>query len=39
MRDIEEFPDNFIQKLHMQIGQNIKKARENANITQLQLSQ
>ena len=39
MRDIEEFPDDFIQKLHMQIGLNVKKARENANMTQLQLSQ
>ncbi len=39
MRDIEEFPDDFIQKSHMQIGLNVKKARENANMTQLQLSQ
>jgi len=39
MRDIEELSDDFIQKLHMQIGQNVKKIRENTNMTQLQLSQ
>lgn len=39
MQDIDNFPDDYIQKLHMQIGKNVKKAREEKDLTQLQLSQ
>jgi len=39
MRDIEQFPVGFMERFHMQIGKNVKKAREAKGLTQLQLSQ
>jgi len=39
MRDIEQFPEEFMDNFHIQIGKNVKKAREKKGITQLQLSQ
>ena len=39
MRDIERFPIDFMEQFHMQIGKNVKKAREEKGLTQLQLSQ
>jgi len=39
MRDIEQFPVDFMEQFHVQIGKNVKKAREEKGLTQLQLSQ
>jgi len=39
MRDVESLPENFIEDFHRIIGQNVKKARENKRLSQLQLSQ
>ena len=39
MRDIERLPVDFMEQFHVQIGQNVKKAREEKGLTQLQLSQ
>ena len=39
MQDIEKLPDDYIEKFHIQIGKNVKKAREEKGLTQLQLSQ
>jgi len=39
MKSIEQFPVDFMEGFHMQIGKNVKKAREDKGITQLQLSQ
>lgn len=39
MRDVESLPENFIEDFHRTIGQNVKKARENKGLSQLQLSQ
>lgn len=39
MRDIEQYPVDFIEQFHVQIGKNVKKAREEKGLTQLQLSQ
>ena len=39
MKDIEQLPENFIDDLHIQIGKNVKKAREEKGLTQLELSQ
>jgi len=39
MKDIEKLPNDFIQNLHRKIGLNVKIARKNANMTQLQLSE
>ncbi|QOY51700.1 helix-turn-helix domain-containing protein [Candidatus Sulfurimonas baltica] len=39
MQDIDNLPDDHIEQLHIQIGKNVKKAREEKGLTQLQLSQ
>ena len=39
MRDIESLSEDFIDKLHKTIGQNVKREREKKGLTQLQLSQ
>jgi len=39
MQDIEQLSDDYIEQLHIQIGKNVKKAREEKGLTQLQLSQ
>ena len=39
MQDIEQLPANYIDDLHIQIGKNVKKRREENGLTQLQLSQ
>ena len=39
MQDIEQLSNDYIEKLHIQIGKNVKKAREEKGLTQLQLSQ
>jgi ribosome-binding protein aMBF1 (putative translation factor) len=39
MQDIEQLPNDYVEKLHIQIGKNVKKAREEKGLTQLQLSQ
>ena len=38
MRDFEEENNNFTQKIYEQIGANVKRLREERNITQLELS-
>ncbi len=38
MRDSEEENNNFTQKIYEQIGANVKRLREERNITQLELS-
>jgi len=39
MKDIETLPENYIDNLYTEIGRNVKKAREEKGLTQLQLSQ
>lgn len=39
MKDIETLPDDFIDKLHREIGRNVKAGREKKGLSQLQLSQ
>lgn len=39
MKDIETLPENYIDRLYKRIGNNVKKAREEKGLTQLQLSQ
>jgi ribosome-binding protein aMBF1 (putative translation factor) len=39
MKDIESLPLEYIQSLYREIGRNVKKAREERGMTQLQLSQ
>lgn len=39
MKDIETLPENYIKLLYENIGKNVKKAREDKGLTQLQLSQ
>ena len=39
MQDIDNLSENYIQQLHVNIGEKIKKARETKGLTQLQLSQ
>jgi len=39
MQDIEKLSNDYIEKLHIKIGKNVKKAREEKGLTQLQLSQ
>lgn len=39
MRDIDQIPVDFMEQFHVQIGINVKKAREEKGLTQLQLSQ
>lgn len=31
-------PEDFVEKMHIQIGKNVKKIREEKNISQLQLA-
>jgi len=38
LRDFEEENNNFTQKIYEQIGANVKRLREERNITQLELS-
>ena len=38
MRNIDELPDDFSEKLHKQIGQNVKKIRTEKDISQLKLA-
>ena len=38
MRDFEEENSDFTQKIYEQIGANVKRLREERNITQLELS-
>lgn len=38
MREIEELTDSFSEKLHKQIGNNIKKLRKEKKISQLKLA-
>ena len=39
MQDIDDLPENYIQQLHINIGEKVKKVREAKGLTQLQLSQ
>lgn len=39
MQEIENLPDDYMQDLHIKIGKNVKKIREEKGLTQLQLSQ
>ena len=39
MKAIDQLPENLIDNLHIQIGKNVKKAREDKDLTQLELSQ
>lgn len=39
MKDIDSLPKDYIDNLYTQIGKNVKKAREEKGLTQLQLSQ
>ena len=39
MLDIDSLPSDFMKQFHIQIGENVKKAREEKGLTQLQLSQ
>ena len=39
MQEIENLPDDYMQKLHINIGKKVKKIREEKGLTQLQLSQ
>lgn len=39
MQDIDDLPENYIQQIHINIGEKVKKARETKGLTQLQLSQ
>jgi transcriptional regulator with XRE-family HTH domain len=38
MKDIDELPNDFSENLHKQIGINVKKIRQNKNISQLKLA-
>lgn len=38
MRDINKLPNNFSEKLHKQIGKNVKKIRKEKKISQLELA-
>lgn len=38
MRDIDKLPNNFSEKLHKQIGKNVKKIRKEKKISQLELA-
>jgi len=39
MNDVEDLPNDYIEKLHRHIGLNVKRAREAKGLSQLQLSQ
>ena len=39
MLDVDSLSSDFIEQFHIQIGKNVKKAREEKGLTQLQLSQ
>ncbi len=38
MKDIDELPNNFSENLHKQIGANVKRIRQERNISQLKLA-
>ncbi|MBN2768156.1 MAG: helix-turn-helix transcriptional regulator [Campylobacterales bacterium] len=38
MKDFENLSDDFMEKFHLMIGKNVKKIREEKNISQLKLS-
>ena len=38
MKDIDELPSDFSEKLHKQIGTNVKKLRQAKKISQLKLA-
>lgn len=38
MKDIDSLPDDFIEKYHKKIGQNLKRIRKEKNISQLKLA-
>lgn len=38
MRNIEELEEDFAEKLHKKIGNNVKKVRQEKNISQLKLA-
>lgn len=38
MKDIDELASDFSEKLHKQIGTNVKKLRQSKNISQLKLA-
>lgn len=38
MKDIDDLPNDFSEKLHRQIGKNVKKLREERNVSQLKLA-
>ena len=38
MREIDELPNNFSEQLHRKIGENVKRIRQEKNISQLKLS-
>ncbi|MBU0631498.1 helix-turn-helix transcriptional regulator [bacterium] len=39
MKDILDFPENFIDNLYIEIGNNVKKARMAKGLSQLKLAQ
>ena len=38
IKDCENLPSDYIEKIHIKIGQNIKRIRSSKNISQLKLS-
>ena len=38
MKDIDDLPKDFSEKLHKQIGQNLKRIRKEKNVSQLKLA-
>ncbi|WP_415405660.1 helix-turn-helix domain-containing protein [Sulfurovum sp. CS9] len=39
MKDIEELPEDYSERLHKTIGANVKRVRQDKGITQLKLSE
>jgi len=39
IKDCENLPDNYIENMHKLVGTNVKRLREEKNISQLKLSQ
>lgn len=38
MKDLENLSDDFVKNLHLKIGANVKKIRQEKNISQLKLA-